>query len=149
MTFYLDANILVSLALAEPASFAARAFVVDNAGHLGVSTFAAGEFASALSLAVRDHRIDETDARQRFEDFDIWRAAATSDVAMGTSDLLAGAALVRRFDLKLRLPDAIHAACCQRLGLTLVTFDNRLAEAARALAIAVAQPVHSASALRP
>ena len=48
---------------------------------------------------------------------------------------------VRRFDLKLRAPDALHAAICRRLGMRLVTLDRRLAAAARALGIDVLVPV--------
>jgi uncharacterized protein len=47
---------------------------------------------------------------------------------------------VRRFKLKLRAPDALHAAICRRLELQLATLDRRLAAAARALGINVVVP---------
>jgi hypothetical protein len=47
---------------------------------------------------------------------------------------------VRRFDLMLRTPDALHTAIYSRLGLTLVTLHRRLANAARALGLAVIVP---------
>jgi hypothetical protein len=47
---------------------------------------------------------------------------------------------VRRFDLLLRAPDALHAAICRRLDLTLVTLDQRLAKAAREVGIEVNVP---------
>ncbi len=43
---------------------------------------------------------------------------------------------VRRFELKLRTPDALHAAICRRTGSTLVTLDQRLADAAGELGTA-------------
>jgi uncharacterized protein len=41
--------------------------------------------------------------------------------------------------LPLRAPDAIHIAMAQRVGAALVTFDRRMAAAARALGIAAAE----------
>ena len=40
----------------------------------------------------------------------------------------------------LRAPDALHAAICRRLGLTLVTLDRRLEAAARRLGLTVQVP---------
>ena len=40
----------------------------------------------------------------------------------------------------LRTPDAIHIAIAQRIRATLVTFDQRMSESARALGMAVATP---------
>jgi uncharacterized protein len=45
---------------------------------------------------------------------------------------------VRRLDLPLLAPDAIHIAIAQRLRATLVTFDRQMATAARTLGLAVA-----------
>ena len=45
--------------------------------------------------------------------------------------------LLQHLTLMLRAPDALHAAVCQRLGLTLVTLDRRLAAAARDLGVMV------------
>lgn len=42
---------------------------------------------------------------------------------------------VRRFDLKLRAPDALHAAACRRDDHLLVTLDKRLAAAALELGV--------------
>jgi predicted nucleic acid-binding protein len=46
---------------------------------------------------------------------------------------------VRRFDLGLRAPDALHLAITRRLDATLVTLDRRLAAAANQLGVAVAE----------
>ena len=37
---------------------------------------------------------------------------------------------MRRFELMLRAPHALHAALCRRANLTLLTLDRRLAAAA-------------------
>ena len=55
----------------------------------------------------------------------------------------------RRFDLRLRAPDALHLAIACRLDATLVTLDRRLAEAARELGVrSRTLAIHSMIALR-
>ena len=137
MTYYLDASVLVPRLLDEASSAAVQQFVVTNNGQLNVSNFAAGEVSSAIAKASRDQRLTTADAHARLVDFDLWRAATTIEIIVLRSDLDMADALVRRLNLKLRFPDAIHAACCQRLGLTLATFDVRLDHAAGAIGLSV------------
>jgi predicted nucleic acid-binding protein len=47
---------------------------------------------------------------------------------------------LRRLDLPLKTPDAIHIAIAQRVDATLVTFDWQMAAAARALGTIIATP---------
>lgn len=47
---------------------------------------------------------------------------------------------VRRFDLALRVPDALHLAIVRRLGVALVTLDRRLATAAGEFGVAAEMP---------
>jgi len=56
------------------------------------------------------------------------------------ADIARAATFLRRLDLILRTPDAIHIAIAERIGATLVTFDRQMAAAARALGMAVATP---------
>jgi uncharacterized protein len=44
-------------------------------------------------------------------------------------------ALMRRLDLPIRTPDAIHIAMVQRIGCRLLTFDRSMAGVARTLGI--------------
>jgi len=46
--------------------------------------------------------------------------------------------MLRRLDLNLRAPDAIHIAITERANATLVTFDLKMADSARSLGVAVA-----------
>jgi hypothetical protein len=73
-------------------------------------------------------------------DFDVWRAAMTRQAEMHAADVRLAGAFVRKFDLALRVPDALHLAIAQRLDATLVTLDRRLATAARELGVAVEEP---------
>jgi predicted nucleic acid-binding protein len=56
----------------------------------------------------------------------------------GPSDRSAADLFIRRLDLPLRAPDAINIAIAQRVGATLATFDDKMAECARTLGTNVA-----------
>ncbi|HEX5326279.1 MAG TPA: type II toxin-antitoxin system VapC family toxin [Acetobacteraceae bacterium] len=140
MSAYLDASVLLPVLIEEPSSAAVDAYLLDNEQELLVGDFAAAEVASALSRLVRTGRLDANDAAARLADFDLWRAAASSAVDVHGSDARVANIYVRRFDLKLRAPDALHLAIARRMDATLVTLDRRLASAARALDVRVEQP---------
>ena len=56
-----------------------------------------------------------------------------------TSDDIARAeTMLRRLDLNLRAPDAIHIVIAQRSEAMLVTFDLKMADSARFLGVTVA-----------
>jgi len=113
------------------------AFIAAVSEPLVVSEFAAAEVASALSRLVRTRIIDPEDAAARLSDFDAWRATAATELDFQASDMRLAQVYVRRFDLRLRAPDALHAAACRRAGHSLVTLDRRLAFAAEALGLGV------------
>jgi predicted nucleic acid-binding protein len=132
---YLDASALLPMLIAEPGSAAVDAFMQSASDELVVSEFAAAEVASAISRLVRTDRLAADDASARLADFDAWRAAATEDVELNAADVRLANLYVRRFELMLRAPDALHAAVCRRAGLELITMDRRLALAADALGV--------------
>jgi predicted nucleic acid-binding protein len=137
---YLDASVILPTIVDGPASAAVDAFIIANLNHLVISDFAAAEVAAALSRLVLMHKMDAADAAERMADFDAWRAEATDAVEVHASDVRLSNVLVRRFDLMLRAPDALHAAICRRTGDDLVTLVERMANAASALGIAVVVP---------
>jgi hypothetical protein len=61
-------------------------------------------------------------------------------VDIGASDARLAYIYVRRFDLGLRAPDALHLATARRLDATLITLDRRLATAAQEMGIPVKVP---------
>ena len=135
MRAYLDASALLPMLIAEPGSAAVDAFMASSADDLVVSEFAAAEVASAISRLVRTDRLAAEDAGARLADFDAWRTTATEDVELNAADVRLAHLYVRRFELMLRAPDALHAAVCRRAGLELITLDRRLALAAEALGV--------------
>lgn len=117
-----------------------RHYLAAHRQQLLISDFAAAEVASALSRLVRMGLLDSADATARVSDFDVWRAGTSSPVDVQASDMRLAYTYVRRFDLMLRAPDALHLALARRLEVTLVTLNRRLADAALALGISAGSP---------
>lgn len=140
MTCYLDPSVVLPTLVKEPASAAVDAFMSPPKQELLVSDFAAAEVASALSRLVRMGQLQASEGTACLADFDVWRAAMTTEAEIHGADMRLAGAYVRRFDLALRTPDALHLAIARRLDATLVTLDRRLANAARELGIAVELP---------
>lgn len=140
MSAYLDASVLLPTLIAEPTTEAVYDCLGTDDQELLISDFAAAEVASALSRLVRMSLLTDADAAARLADFDAWRAAMSLPADIGASDARLAYIYVRRFDLGLRAPDALHLAIARRLDATLVTLDRRLATAAREMGIAVELP---------
>jgi predicted nucleic acid-binding protein len=132
---YLDASALLPILIEEAGSAAVDRFFADSDAPIVVSELAAAEVASALSRLVRTGLLEQADAVERLADFDAWRVASTNDLDLQASDIRLANLFVRRFDLMLRAPDAMHAAACRREDLLLVTLDRRLATAAAELGV--------------
>ena len=135
MTHYLDASAILPMLVTEPKSAAVTRWLANDGDGLIVSEFAAAEVASALSRLVRMEELDLAAAGAHLADFDAWRAGFTADVTIDAADLRLANSFVRRFDLGLRAPDAVHAAICRRGDHVLVTLDRRLATAAETLGL--------------
>ncbi len=140
MKLYLDASVLISTIILEQSTAAVGEVLLACSDELMVSDFAAAEVASALSRLVRMGQLSITEAADRLADFDDWRAGTTGLADIDAHDCRLANTYVRRFELRLRAPDALHAAICRRLDLQLVTLDRRLAAAARELGIDVLVP---------
>ncbi|MFI4935745.1 MAG: type II toxin-antitoxin system VapC family toxin [Caulobacterales bacterium] len=140
MSRYLDASIILPLLNRESTSPAVERLLAERSSDLCVSEFAAAEVASALSRLVRTQRLTVGQATSRLSDFDAWREADTAAVEIEDADVRLASLIVRRFELKLRAPDALHLAMAQRLGATLLTLDKRLTAAAAACGQPVMAP---------
>ena len=140
MRIYLDASVLIALLAEEPASGAVRRFLRGHREDRLISDFAAAEVASAISRLLRMRLLTEEEGSTRLADFDAWCATATSAADMHAADARLAYVYVRRFDLGLRAPDALHLAIARRFDATLITLDRRLATAAGELGIAVQVP---------
>jgi uncharacterized protein len=137
VSVYLDASVLVALFTNDPFTARADSFLRANPSVLIVSDFAAAEFSSVIARHVRAKDITKNDARILFSNFDTWTASTTQRALINGADIIAAEVLLRRLDLALRTPDALNIAIAQRMGATLLTFDKKMAAAARAIGAAV------------
>ena len=137
MTVYLDASIIVPLFMNDAFSDRAHRFLLARRPVCLVSDFAAAEFSSALARRVRTGELLAERARIAFGSFDDWRSLSTQRVETETADILTATTFIRRLDLPLRTPDAFHIAIARRAGVSLATFDEGMASAARTLGVAV------------
>lgn len=140
MSFYLDSSVLVALLSPDALADRPRAFAGCREAPLIVSDFAAAEYASVLSRRVRTGGLSRAEGNAALGAFDSWLAANARWVTVGQGDIAAATGFLRRLDLALPSPDAIHIALARRLGARLVTLDRRLAAAADALGVAAAEP---------
>jgi hypothetical protein len=140
VALYLDANIIVALLIPEPSSPAIFQFLYEATEPLLVSSFTAAEVASGVSRLARMGQMTTDVAHLTLADFDDWRLAETQPLEIDDFDIVQAAQFVRRFDLKLRMPDALHLAVCLRAGARLVTHDHTLADAAAACGVAAVRP---------
>ena len=140
MSSYLDASVLIPVLVPEPSTATVEQFFVSATEELLISDFAVAEVSSAISRMLRMRKLGDADALARLADFDAWRAAVSLPIGLQPADGRLADAYVRRFELGLRAPDALHLALARRLDATLVTLDRRLARAAGELGVAVVVP---------
>ena len=136
MSIYLDASLVIATLVKEAASAAVEAYLKTRPERL-LSDFAAAEVAAALSRLARMNLLTATEAASRLADFEAWRAATTSPVEVHAADVRLAYAYVRRFDLMLRAPDALHLAIARRADATVATLDRRMMTAGREFGLIV------------
>jgi predicted nucleic acid-binding protein len=141
VSFYLDASAIVPVLTAQSMTAVAESFVRHAPKPLWVSELGESEVAAAASRLVRMGDLTALQGSAMLDDFDDWFAAEASPVSIEGSDFRTAIALVRRFELMLLTPDALHLAIGMRLSAELVTFDRRLALAAETVGLAVRSPV--------
>ncbi len=140
MNLLLDASVLVPLVVSE-----ARTQSVDRRLRVAgtqpvVSDFALGEAFAALGALARRRAVTVDDAERAAANLDIFAARSALRAVTEPVDMEMAARMVRRFDLALRMPDALYLALATRLTLTVMTADVTLARAGRALGVGVAGP---------
>lgn len=140
MTPYFDASALLALLLNEPAGDAVDSFMQNDSQTVGVSTLCLAECSAAISGLVRMKRRSEVEASVLIQQLDDWIAAFSTRTPILDADVEEACVLVRRLDLKLRTPDAIHLAVARRLNARLVSLDRPMMRAATLLTIDCVDP---------
>ena len=137
MTIYLDSSVVVSIFVKDDFGARADAFLQQTQVPMVLADFAAAEFVSAIARLRRTSYLTLPRAREVIANFDRWRPGNTLDTETQPTDVRVADAFLRRLDLVLRTPDAIHLAIAQRLGAKLATFDDGMADCARTLGFGV------------
>lgn len=138
MSIYLDASVLVAMFTTDIHAGRADVFLRGHPLDFLVSDFAGAEFASAVGRHVRTRDVTEQNARAAFVAFDDWVARWAVRVVGQEADVQMATTILRRLDLNIRTADALNIAIAIRLDATLATFDDKMAENARALGASVA-----------
>lgn len=138
MHVYLDSSAIVSFFTPDRYSEKISEFLLTNSPVVALSDFAAAEFASAIAQHVRTGILTKAEARDTFAEFDTWVSRNATIVDCAPEDIAFASRALRRLDLNLRAPDAIHIAIAIRLDATFVTFDAKQAASAKALGVGVA-----------
>lgn len=138
MILYLETSVLVAVFIADAFTARAGKLIALPGADLLISDYAAAEFAAVIARLVRMREISADHARAGFADFDIWTTRTTQRVTSVSADIRAAEAVLRRLDLNLRAPDALHIVIAQRSGGMLATFDAKMALNAEILGVGVA-----------
>jgi len=130
---YVDASVIAGLILSDISSEGLLASIDDGATLLH-SRFGLGEVVSAIAARTRALRQTDEDAEVKIaalRDFlSDWREETCRPADLDRAIILAG-----RPSLALKLPDAIHVAIVERVGLPLLTADRQQERAARAIGL--------------
>ena len=133
MSVYLDVNVIVALFAVDPLSDRADKALRSHLDTLVVSDLAGAEFSAVIARRVRTRDLRANEAQTAFANFDLWCGSQTRLAEIERGDVARATNFVRRLDVPLRTPDALHIAIAQRSGCALLTFDRTMANAARAL----------------
>jgi uncharacterized protein len=135
---YLDASVIVAVLTKDVFTTRADTYIRSHAPILIVSDFADAEFASVIARRVRMREVTRQTARAVFAELDAWVVRNTERAETTSADVAAATQALRRLDLTLRTADALNIAIAQRINATLMTFDDKMTFAAKALGVPVA-----------
>jgi uncharacterized protein len=134
-----DASVLVPLIVPE-ANSEDIVSAIRALGTAIVSDFAFGEVCSAVSIKVQRREIASDEGSRIISEFEMWAERYAQRAATESGDVAMAARFVRRFELGLRMPDALYLALAVRLAVPIVTLDHRQAIGAKALGIPLIIP---------
>lgn len=135
MKVYLDTSAVIPLFVDDDHTPHARRMAKRFPSPCLISDLTRAEFSAAVSRRFRMKLLTRETALTILDQFDNWSDTFGADFDVEAGDLAAADRLVRRFELKLRTPDALHLVLARRAQAMLATFDARLADAATALGL--------------
>ena len=140
MIDYFDASAVAAVILNERSSEGVVALIEDPDRDVVISEFCVAEVSSAISRLLRMRMQSLNRAELLLAALDRWVDVAADRTEVDAGDFSRATELVRAFNLKLRAPDALHLAITERLDARLITLDQTLAAAARAIGVDAHNP---------
>lgn len=131
MSFYLDTNVVISLFIDDAKSAATVAWMGQVAKSVAVSSWLETELNSFMRRNVRTGVMTALFADRKLAEIDQFISGHCQRIELCAASGNRAAALARDPMLKLSAADALHLGLSSHNGHILVTFDMRLAEAAR------------------
>ena len=138
MIVYLDTSVIVSIITLDGNSKRAGRWYEGLYSPVIISDLANLEVCAVISRDLRSSRFSRAYADKARIDFDALRATSER-WSHGAQDFTLADRLVRDYSTKLSAPDALHLASAKNASAALATFDDRLAGAARAQGVQVAE----------
>jgi len=145
MWVYLDASVLVGLITDEPQRPLLNPYLAPALGSILVSDFCVAEVSAALMSKGRRLDAPATSIDTDIARLDGWIDQFAERVRVVSSDIDSATLAIRRHDIVLRAPDAIHISAARRLTATLLTFDRGMTRAAAGLGVACINPTDASA----
>jgi predicted nucleic acid-binding protein len=131
LSYYLDTRAIYSYIFEDAHSPAAEKWIGDANRPLIISDWVESEFGALINRRVRDGGLAVDAAVSGLSEFDSFALGHAQRYRLSGAAGARAAVLARDPALKLSAADALHLALSAEGGHCLVTFDIRLAEAAR------------------
>ena len=102
-----------------------------------ISDWAVLEVSSVIVRQIRTKQLTQFEADTALTKVDLWFNKLVLTTSTTPADIATANTLVRRRNLVLRGPDAVHIAIAQRVNANLLTFDKGMQTAAREIGLAL------------
>jgi len=138
---YLDTSVLVAALTPENHTTKIQQWLArQDPNALHVSDWVITEFSSALSIKLRSEQLDEAQRARALAWFTTLLQESVAVLHASPEDFRTAAHFADQAGIGLRAGDALHLATASAHGATLVTLDQKLLEAAPAVAVDVLAP---------
>lgn len=137
MTTYVDTNVLVSLFAGDAHTDRADIALRKVSDQIAVSALTGLEFTSAVNQFHTSHKISRVRCKELLADYALWITSNALSMEMSGSIFSEASAILAQLRFNLRGPDALHISICRASSARLLTFDNNMATAGRALGVDV------------
>jgi uncharacterized protein len=141
LSFYLDTSVIVSTITQESGSVTSQKWLVKHQNYeLVISQWVITELYSALALKVRTGQMGRISQNRALDFFKSEINPALRLIEIVTSDFVLAQTFFGTGEHSLRSGDALHLAIASRHGLTLVSNDEKLCQAAQVLGLSYTRP---------